>query len=64
MPQSDKNSKPESIAPIAGSGGVSVPTPSARDPYEALDDLMVVVEALCPRWPSRGVFRSPGRFLL
>jgi hypothetical protein len=25
----------------------------AADPFTALDDLMVVVEALCPRWPSR-----------
>ncbi|MCC7460981.1 MAG: hypothetical protein IT480_00825 [Gammaproteobacteria bacterium] len=28
---------------------------SARpaDPFQALDDLMVVLEALCPRWPVR-----------
>lgn len=36
----------------------------ARDPYEALDDLMVVVEALCPRWPMRGIFKSGGFWLL
>ena len=23
------------------------------DPFQALDDLMVVLEALCPRWPAR-----------
>ncbi len=27
-----------------------------RDPFEALDDLMQVVEALCPRWPERESF--------
>ena len=27
--------------------------PDHRDPFEALDDLMTVVEALCPRWPER-----------
>jgi len=26
------------------------------DPFEALDDLMVVIEALCPRWPPRESF--------
>lgn len=24
-----------------------------RDPYAALDDLMCVIEALCPVWPPR-----------
>jgi hypothetical protein len=23
------------------------------DPFQTLDDLMVVVEALCPEWPAR-----------
>jgi hypothetical protein len=23
------------------------------DPFQALDELMVVLEALCPRWPTR-----------
>ena len=29
---------------------------SDRDPYETLDDLMTVVEALCPEWPRREPF--------
>ena len=37
---------------------------SARDPFEALDDLMTVVEALCPRWPSRGTFSDSAIFLI
>ncbi len=35
-----------------------------RDPFEALDDLMTVVEALCPVWPQREVFADSSRFLL
>jgi hypothetical protein len=31
---------------------------------EALDDLMSVMEALCPVWPLRGTFRDNGKFLL
>jgi hypothetical protein len=27
-----------------------------REPFAALDDLMVVVEALCPQWPARASF--------
>jgi hypothetical protein len=30
--------------------------PNSRDPFAALDDLMVVVEALCPAWPPRQGF--------
>ncbi|MFO1402064.1 MAG: hypothetical protein U1F06_01455 [Steroidobacteraceae bacterium] len=33
-----------------------VPTqPPSRpaDPFQSLDELMVVLEALCPRWPAR-----------
>lgn len=44
--------------PIAGEDGVVAPRPIARDPYAALDDLMVVVEALCPQWPARPLFKG------
>ena len=53
-----------SEAPLAAAGGVTVPISSEREPYEVLDDLMSVVEALCPRWPPRGIFRGTGKFLL
>jgi len=35
---------------------IRVPVQPMRDPFEALDDLMVVVEALCPTWPLRESF--------
>jgi len=37
---------------------------SDRDPFEVLDDLMVVVEALCPIWPDRPTYRDSTCFLL
>jgi hypothetical protein len=41
-----------------------VPAITSRDPFEALDDLMMVIEALCPVWPSREIFSSADRFLI
>ncbi len=35
-----------------------------RDPFEALDDLMTVVEAPCPVWPRRGAVADSSSFLL
>lgn len=39
-------------------GGVATPVSSERDPFQVLDDLMVVVEALCPVWPPRETFEK------
>jgi hypothetical protein len=50
--------------PLADAGGVVGNVHSQREPYEVLDDLMAVVEALCPTWPSRGGFVSTGKWLL
>lgn len=50
--------------PLAGGGGVSMPQQSARDPFEVLDDLMSVVEELCPVWPSRPTFSDSDQFKL
>jgi hypothetical protein len=44
--------------PLLGEGGLSKPVPAAADPFMALDDLMQVVEALCPKWPEREPFRE------
>jgi hypothetical protein len=52
------------LQPFAGAGGVAVAPHSARDPYEVLDDLMTVVEALCPQWPSRPTFSQKMELLL
>lgn len=43
---------------FAGDGGITTPVNSERDPFEVLDDLMVVVEALCPAWPQRETFKK------
>jgi hypothetical protein len=55
--------KLEPVALLAGGGGVSIEQPDARDPFEVLDDLMTVVEMLCPTWPAREVGMR-GRFKL
>lgn len=35
-----------------------------EDAFRVLDDLMAVVEALCPRWPARETFTASGTMLL
>jgi hypothetical protein len=42
--------------PLAANGGLEQQLGRPPDPFGALDDLMVVVEALCPRWPAREPF--------
>jgi hypothetical protein len=37
---------------VAGAG-LPAPPSRATDPFAELDDLMVVIEALCPVWPER-----------
>jgi hypothetical protein len=41
---------------LAAEGGITEASSDQREPFAALDDLMVVVEALCPRWPPRATF--------
>lgn len=51
--------------PFAADGGMThVPVVASRDPFEALDDLMTVIEALCPVWPDREIFSPTDRFLI
>ena len=52
------------VAPFAANAGIKLPIPAPQDPMRALDDLMVVVEALCPVWPERPLFKDRGRMLL
>lgn len=54
-PASDKH-------PLAAEGGMTTASSTPHDPYATLDDLMVVVEALCPQWPTRPLFK--GRTIL
>lgn len=49
---------------IAGEGGVTTPVTDDRNPFEILDDLMQVVEALCPEWPEREPFPESAEFKL
>jgi hypothetical protein len=50
--------------PFAAEGGLGASVRREEDPYRALDDLMAVVEALCPVWPPRDAFTSGARMLL
>lgn len=50
--------------PFASDGGITLPVATEEDPYRTLDDLMAVVEALCPNWPERGVFVESGKMML
>ncbi len=58
------NHRDQPTQPLAESGGRSAPVSTAGEPFEALDNLMVVIEALCPTWPERGTFVGSSRFLL
>lgn len=41
---------------LLSGGGAAPRTPGhVDDPYRVLDDLMAVVEALCPVWPPREI---------
>ncbi len=44
--------------PLTADGGLQERPVSDRDPFEILDDLMLVVEALCPVWPERPTFEG------
>jgi hypothetical protein len=48
MKQNDpeQDDRPRDLIVIEG--GATTPVDSDRDPYERLDDLMVMIEALCP----------------
>ena len=50
--------------PLAAEAGLDAPARHDEDPYRALDDLMLAVEALCPTWPQREGFVDGGRMLL
>ncbi|MES1190118.1 MAG: hypothetical protein ABUS47_03450 [Steroidobacter sp.] len=50
--------------PFVAEGGINLQAPESADPYAALDDLMKVVEALCPVWPERETFKEGPHWLL
>jgi hypothetical protein len=49
---------------LASDGGSGESPGDSRDPFEALDDLMQVVESLCPTYPERETFPARGIFKL
>jgi len=57
--QQDYPIAPPIIVPAIPAGAIDT-----RCPYAQLDDLMAVIEALCPVWPDRAVHRDQSRFLL
>jgi hypothetical protein len=54
--------EPDLAEPLPAQDGR--PAPPELDPYEALDDLMTVVESLCPVWPDKDIPRVTVGFLL
>lgn len=49
---------------LAAEGGAPAIRLQDRDPFESLDDLMAVVEALCPAYPPRPGFGPMPRMRL
>jgi hypothetical protein len=58
------SSRKRADQPIAAAAGIDATPVAEDDPYRALDELMEVVEALCPDWPSREPFVAHARMLL
>jgi hypothetical protein len=50
--------------PLSSDGGLDRHQTDTADPLGALDDLMQVVEALCPTWPKREALLDSGVFKL
>lgn len=58
-----KSAEPRQPHPFAADGGAgATPSQQSRNPFEILDDLMVVIEALCPTWPQRAPFIAAGQW--
>ena len=50
--------------PFAADAGIASTLPRPQDAFRALDELMVVIEALCPRWPGRQPFDGSATMVL
>ena len=50
--------------PLSGDGGLDTRPAEASDSLKALDDLMQVAEALCPKYPPRETFSVSSKFKL
>jgi hypothetical protein len=58
------SSEKSTDTPISAGGGISAPEAVLDDPYRALDELMAVVEELCPVWPPRPTFADGSNYRL
>ncbi len=45
-------------------GSTAAERNAERDPYQVLEELMCVVEALCPTWPPREISSGSEKYLL
>lgn len=55
----------EQLLAAVDAGGVGEPVFEYEDPYVRFDDLMFVIEQLCPVWPAKPLWPEPGhRFLI
>lgn len=52
------------LHPLTADGGIQASSPDVEDPFARLDDLMQVIEALCPIYPERETFTHAGEFKL
>jgi hypothetical protein len=52
------------LRPLASDGGIDTTPEDVADPFERLDDMMQVIEALCPVYPQRAPFEGSGKFRL
>jgi hypothetical protein len=52
------------LHPLAIEAGIDTTPNQVVDPFERLDDLMQVIEALCPTYPQRDTFERAGGFRL
>lgn len=50
--------------PLANHSGITQEPVASANPFGALDDLMQVVEALCPTYPERELFLDTAIFRL
>ena len=48
----------DTVQPLAGSEVITDHPPITGDPYEQFDELMKVIEELCPEWPKRETFKE------
>jgi hypothetical protein len=57
------NSSPDEHILVA-EGGLPYEHKNSSDPFQDLDELMVVVEALCTTWPQRALFQAADTYSL